>query len=628
MTISNRYGRHAASLLVLVAIVLAAALTFSATAFAQPDTFLLGDGHEGAYTAPAGTNTLNYVAPVNAAVAAGSTSLTIGTIRNGTATAAATQFEANRLVLIHQSTNFTGTAASGDQTPLDIATDSVGSWELARVSSVAGSTLNLTAPLVYGYAATGAQVVAVPEFTTMTVAGGRTLNSPVWNGSSGGIIAFLADDVVNISGTVTAAARGFRGGANLDTTQVGCTELDGGDNNRKGEGLLPAFYGTSGTNPRGYGNKSHGAGGGNCADSGGGGGGHGGLGGKGGFTIPSDGARDVGGRGGSGLTYSLYDHMTFGGGGGSGDGDANGNTNGAIGGGIVWGRGASLSGAGTFSSTGANAVDSSSNSEGAGGGGAGGAIYLRFTGTVACTSATVAGGDGGSLPGNGTAGPGAGGAGGKIVLQGSSVACTATNGNGLAGGAGTNGNRGATPTVANDPAYSGTTTNPGSGLIVPVSAVTVPSAGLLTNDNTPTISGTSTANATIAVYIDGVSNGTTTADGSGNWTYAPGASLSDGAHSVYVYPTYLGITGAQSNTRNFTIDTAAPAAPNITTPPGALTTNDNTPTISGTAEANSTVTIYDGVTSIGTTTTDGAGSWTFTPGAALSDGVHTVTARA
>jgi len=41
--------------------------------------------------------------------------------------------------------------------------------------------------------------------------------------------------------------------------------------------------------------------------------------------------------------------------------------------------------------------------------------------------------------------------------------------------------------------------------------------------------------------------------------------------------------------------------------------DDPTPTLQGTAEANSTVTIYDGNTVIGQTVTNGAGNWTFTP---------------
>ena len=75
-------------------------------------------------------------------------------------------------------------------------------------------------------------------------------------------------------------------------------------------------------------------------------------------------------------------------------------------------------------------------------------------------------------------------------------------------------------------------------------------------------------------------------------------------------------------------DTGVPAAPVITTPASDITTNDNTPTISGTAEANSTVRVFNGATQIGTASADGSGNWTFTPSSALADGSNTITARA
>ncbi|MEA4893237.1 MAG: Ig-like domain-containing protein [Peptococcaceae bacterium] len=56
-------------------------------------------------------------------------------------------------------------------------------------------------------------------------------------------------------------------------------------------------------------------------------------------------------------------------------------------------------------------------------------------------------------------------------------------------------------------------------------------------------------------------------------------------------------------------------------------TNDTTPTLTGTAEANSTVTLYDtdGITVLGTATATG-GDWSITA-SALADGTHTITAK-
>jgi hypothetical protein len=87
----------------------------------------------------------------------------------------------------------------------------------------------------------------------------------------------------------------------------------------------------------------------------------------------------------------------------------------------------------------------------------------------------------------------------------------------------------------------------------------------------------------------------------------------------------------------YTVDTLAPDAPSVPTltagsDSGASATdgvtNDDTPTFTGTAEAGVTVTLYDtdSVTVLGTDVADG-GIWEITA-SALSDGAHTLTAKA
>ena len=83
-----------------------------------------------------------------------------------------------------------------------------------------------------------------------------------------------------------------------------------------------------------------------------------------------------------------------------------------------------------------------------------------------------------------------------------------------------------------------------------------------------------------------------------------GWGLANGAHTITASETDLsGTTGTASLT--FTLDTAAPVAPSITsfsTDSGTVgdgITNDNTLTLTGTAEANSTVKVYDGVDAVG-----------------------------
>jgi hypothetical protein len=80
---------------------------------------------------------------------------------------------------------------------------------------------------------------------------------------------------------------------------------------------------------------------------------------------------------------------------------------------------------------------------------------------------------------------------------------------------------------------------------------------------------------------------------------------------------------------------SAPSAPDMTagTDTGTSSTDNitgnTTPTFTGTAESNATVTLYDtdGTTSLGTATADGSGNWSITA-STLSAGSHTVTAKA
>ncbi|MBU4637218.1 Ig-like domain-containing protein, partial [Pseudomonas chlororaphis] len=58
------------------------------------------------------------------------------------------------------------------------------------------------------------------------------------------------------------------------------------------------------------------------------------------------------------------------------------------------------------------------------------------------------------------------------------------------------------------------------------------------------------------------------------------------------------------------------------------TTDDARPTISGKAEAGSTVTIFDGRTPIGTAVANASGNWSFTPSTPLVNGTHSLSVTA
>src|SRR4029078_6731119 len=155
----------------------------------------------------------------------------------------------------------------------------------------------------------------------------------------------------------------------------------------------------------------------------------------------------------------------------------------------------------------------------------------------------------------------------------------------------------------------------------------------ITNDNTLTLTGTAEANATVKVYDGATLLGSAVANGAGAWSFTT-AVLVDGAHSLTATATdAAGNTGVASSALTVTVDTAAPAAPTIASfstdsgTAGDGITNDNTLTLTGTAEANATVKVYDGATLLGSAVANGAGAWSYTTGA-LTNGTHSLTATA
>ena len=91
-----------------------------------------------------------------------------------------------------------------------------------------------------------------------------------------------------------------------------------------------------------------------------------------------------------------------------------------------------------------------------------------------------------------------------------------------------------------------------------------------------------------------------------------------------------------SSAVDLTIDSSAPVAPlNLALAAGSDSgisdsdqlTNDSTPTITGSAEANATVELFSGEDSLGTVTADASGDWSLTT-TTLSEGEHSIVAQA
>ncbi|EHV4675714.1 BapA prefix-like domain-containing protein [Salmonella enterica subsp. enterica serovar Teshie] len=189
------------------------------------------------------------------------------------------------------------------------------------------------------------------------------------------------------------------------------------------------------------------------------------------------------------------------------------------------------------------------------------------------------------------------------------------------------------------------TTPPLTPVITSVSDDQAPGLGTIangqnTNDPTPTFSGTAEAGATITLYENGTVIGTTTAQPDGAWSVAT-STLASGTHVITAVATdAAGNSSPNSTAFTLTVDTTAPQTPILTSVvddvAGGVTgnlangqiTNDNRPTLNGTAEAGSVVSIYDGDTLLGVTSANASGAWSFTPTTGLNDGTRTLTVTA
>jgi len=336
-----------------------------------------GDGSDGALVISSNTTE----APIDSACT--------GTIATTSLSATNASFAAGQLVLIHQTQ---GTGA--------------GTWERNQIASYTAGTITLTTALASNYVS-GAQVRTLPQYTNVTINSGITYTAKAWNGTVGGILAFVANGTVTVTGTISAA--GATGGQITALSTIGGRVNGGGfrgGNARKAvfDGTTGAQQGESPTGDGGYSTAVNGAagGGGLCSGSGYGGGGsaHATAG-----TNGSGAGSDYG-RG-SSNTYDTTDLTTMtlgtGGGGGGNDNNSTSETAGAggNGGGIVFITGATLTVTGSVTSNGGSG--GASNEFAAGGGGTGGSILIKTQNATLGTALITA---------SGATAVGAGGAGG------------------------------------------------------------------------------------------------------------------------------------------------------------------------------------------------------------------------
>ena len=180
----------------------------------------------------------------------------------------------------------------------------------------------------------------------------------------------------------------------------------------------------------------------------------------------------------------------------------------------------------------------------------------------------------------------------------------------------------ATPPVA--PVISGVTPDTGSS-----------ATDRITSATALTLAGTAETGSTVVVTRAGAGViGQVTAGANGTWTLAVPAPLANGQFQFTATATDpAGNTGPASAAFAVTVDTVAPAAPAnlaFTATGGVvsgLTTSATAGVVAGTAEAGSTVSVFDGLTQLGTTTAGADGAWSLVV-AGLAEGRHLFSARA
>ncbi|MDH2406088.1 Ig-like domain-containing protein, partial [Bradyrhizobium sp. SSUT18] len=146
----------------------------------------------------------------------------------------------------------------------------------------------------------------------------------------------------------------------------------------------------------------------------------------------------------------------------------------------------------------------------------------------------------------------------------------------------------------------------------------------ITKANQLTLSGTAEAGNKVLVFDGATQVGTATVDASGNWSFATGT-LVDGTHAFTGKAVdAAGNVGGASGALNIAVDTVAPNAPVLVSDTLAAS---NKVAVSGTAEAGSTIKLYEGNTLLGTAVTASNGAWSVTTGS-LAAGPHAFTATA
>lgn len=330
-----------------------------------------GDGSDGVLTISSNTTE----SPID--------SVCSGTSGTNSLSATNASFAAGQIILIHQTI---GTGA--------------GNWQRTTIQSYTAGTITTTDNLNYSYS-TGAQVRVLKQYSAVTINSGVSYTAKAWDGNTGGIIAWVCSGATTVSGTISARACGYRGGAQ------GNNSINVDPRGHQGEGTSGAgvdTFGSGNYNPNGNGGGG-GSNGSSPQNSGnGGGGGHASSG-----TTGTAHSGATAGTGGNSAGTADLTTMVFGGGGGGGQGNNDAGGSGGAGGGIIFVSSATIDVSGAINAQG---TDGGSGVSSGGGGGAGGSVLLKAqVATLGTNIIYVSGGAGGN------SGQGGAGASGRIHLD-------------------------------------------------------------------------------------------------------------------------------------------------------------------------------------------------------------------
>ncbi len=299
-----------------------------------------------------------------------------------------------------------------------------GHYALTSVARIRGDTLHFSQAVRGSFEAAFTQVVTDAGAPRRSVG---DVEAPPFDGRVGGVVFLAASERLTVTGTIDAAAAGFRGGAGVQApgscnflTQA--NELTYPSGNFRGSSRGEGVSSEVAARVLGRAPLANGGGGGNDHNTGGGGGANVSPGGIGAMNIVAGALLCRGlfpGYGGSALLPNV-DRIYLGGGGGAGHANNTDAAAGGRGGGVVvlWAPEVIFAPGARVVANGADAKAISG--DGAGGGGAGGTLVVYSTTLTGSPDINLSGGDGGNtqnLPDR-CFGPGGGGGGGRMLLTG------------------------------------------------------------------------------------------------------------------------------------------------------------------------------------------------------------------